>query len=558
MLTSMRRVFSGILVGLIIALLVISFAFFGIDSIFTARQGNTIATVGDSVVDSNRFYRAYQQNMNTLSQQFGQQITPDLAKRLGVDRQTLTDQIALASVEDIAKQLKLGISDEYIAKDLQRMVTSRSIDGSFDADAVRRLLMQMGLTEQTYFETERERLAGDQVVQALFSDMHTPKALEQIKAEYNNNARSLAYIALPLSEVDEISPADQETLANYFETVKTQYALPEYRQIGYVEITVPIAAAKAVVPEEEIRAKYDADPSLYPDMPNFQENTEGEQSAAESTPQPKPYEDVRDLIQAELAEDKARQQVITELEYALDDKVAGGMSLEEAAKEVGLTYLKTPLFDMRLGVKKGENTELTLPDSPNIINTVFNLLDEGQQPEIENLSDSGVAFLEVLKIEDARDQNLDEVEEDVQSAWQLMQRKEVLSQKADEVVKQLSDTQTSLNELAAENGYVIKQADGLTRLKGNGSEISANVLNQLFAHQEGDFFQASAEEGALRIIGKIGETVIASGENTEDFFAQNPIENDLSAIFLTSYQEDVGVSINQTRFEQLTSGGVAN
>ena len=91
MLDAMRRGVANILVKILLGLLIVAFALWGVPE-FVARnpwQSNAVATVGKKEISIDDFKRAYQEEMETIARRIGRTPTPEEAHLLGVVQRTL-------------------------------------------------------------------------------------------------------------------------------------------------------------------------------------------------------------------------------------------------------------------------------------------------------------------------------------------------------------------------------------------------------------------------------------------------------------------------------------
>ncbi len=606
----MRRTMSGFIAAIIIGLLVLSFAIFGIGDIFSNRQASTVASVGGKDVSTMEFIRRFNASTNQFSQQFGTQITRDQALAFGLDRQAVRDLLTEKSLASIAEDFTLGASDRYIAERLVEGGTLTRFDGRFDQASFQQALQMNGLTQKEYFRLERERLGGMQLIAAALNNIEPSKNFIDIETAYRLDSRSIEYITLPLEFVEEVADPDDQTLASYFATVASQYRLPEYRKIGFINIDLQTAMDKTIVSDTDAQQIYDnnkeafeteeareisearfdnkiaavlfkaainKDPAsaleefkdkitlLAGEKTSFGDDAERffdaqlnapsdileedgafiVQTLTKITPPTTPsFDDVKDDIIEQIKTERVRQQTMTQIFREIDDIVASGRDLEEAAQELDLDYEQTALFDQSLNIK-GSEERVKIPESPNAVTMSFQL-DIGDEADTIDLVDGGIAFIEVLEIEEERDRGLDEVKEEAASAWKLEQRIEDLQEKAETLLKSLSDESVTLTDIAGENGFIITTSPELTRISPAEGKVSRSAIAAAFGDAPGNYFVAPTPNGQERVIAKIGEHNKAQVALTIEQYGQDILSNMMAETIVQSYQNRKGTSINET------------
>src|SRR5499433_876929 len=126
----------------VVGFLVISFAIWGIGDIFRGFGRNAVATIGDTEISIEQFRQFYNERLQQLGRQLGRPITPDEARARGLDRQLLGQLIAETTLDEQARKLRLGISDEEIAQRIRSDPSFRGPTGQFDRTRFEQLIRQ--------------------------------------------------------------------------------------------------------------------------------------------------------------------------------------------------------------------------------------------------------------------------------------------------------------------------------------------------------------------------------------------------------------------------------
>ena len=121
MLDVFRRASKGWTAKILMGLLVLSFGIWGIADVFRGFTTGALATVGGRKISVDEAQRLYQQRLRYYSEQSGKAITPEEARKLGLDRLVLAELLRDAALDSEASNMKLAISDAQIA-DLRKWV----------------------------------------------------------------------------------------------------------------------------------------------------------------------------------------------------------------------------------------------------------------------------------------------------------------------------------------------------------------------------------------------------------------------------------------------------
>lgn len=255
MLDTLRRGANTLPAKLLLGLLVLSFGVWGVADVFRANGTRTIATVGDTSIDLTTFQRVYNQQVQTISRQIGQSISPDQAAAFGLPQYVLSLLESDAALADVAGDLGLGLSDDRLAE-IIASDPELQVGGTFDRDALVGYLRELGTTEARFVEERRVTELGAQVTDGLLGGLQAPEALVAIAARHDGEERSADVITLHPEPVASIADPPEDVLAAYFEEHKADYAAPEYRKLLLLSLLPEDLARPADVTDEQARAEY--------------------------------------------------------------------------------------------------------------------------------------------------------------------------------------------------------------------------------------------------------------------------------------------------------------
>ena len=240
----------------VVAFLVISFGIWGIGDIFRNGFGqSTVATVGRVDLGIDEFKRLYNDRLQQYSQQFGRTITPGVARAMGLEQQVLGQAISEIALDQRARQLRLGLPNDEILKEITSNPAFKGINGQFDEATFIERLRQRGYSEQRFlFELRREALR-EQITGAIASGP-APKVVAAIVDNYRNEERSIEFVQFDRSKLGDIPAPTAEELAAYFESHKFAFRAPEYREVELLTVSQSDIASTIEVSEADLKRAY--------------------------------------------------------------------------------------------------------------------------------------------------------------------------------------------------------------------------------------------------------------------------------------------------------------
>jgi peptidyl-prolyl cis-trans isomerase D len=249
--------------GTVMGLLALSFAIWGINDIFRGFGRSTLAKIGGTEIPIEQFRRVYNERLQQLGRQLGRPLAPEQAAALGLDRQVLREMVAEAGLDQRARQMRLGLSDADIVQQITASPVFRGPNGQFDRFRFEQALHDAGYSEQRFIAEQRRLLLRRQIVDALSGDLPVPKAWQQAINQFQNEERSIAYVALGPAQAGDIPQPTTEEFNKYFEAHKILFRAPEYRKIAIIQVTPAELGKSMEISEADIKAAFDQHRSRY-------------------------------------------------------------------------------------------------------------------------------------------------------------------------------------------------------------------------------------------------------------------------------------------------------
>ncbi len=252
-----------IVLSVIMGLLVISFAVWGIGDIFRGFGLSTVAKIGRTEIGIEQFRNYYTDRLQQFGRRLGRPLTPDQVRALGLDRQLLGQLVAETALDERVRELRLGLSDAEIASAITSDPNFRSIGGQFDRLRFEQTIRQAGFTEPRYVAEQRRILLRRQIVETLTGGLNPPTVALAAVDRYRNEQRSIEYAALGPAQAGNIGAPTPEALAKYFEERKILFRAPEYRKLVLVALSPADQTRWPAVSDADAKRVYDENRAGY-------------------------------------------------------------------------------------------------------------------------------------------------------------------------------------------------------------------------------------------------------------------------------------------------------
>jgi peptidyl-prolyl cis-trans isomerase D len=270
------------------------------------------------------------------------------------------------------------------------------------------------------------------------------------------------------------------------------------------------------------------------------------------------YESVAADIKKEIATERARAQV-AELHDKIEDERGGGASVEEAAKKLGLAAVTIDAVD-RSGRLPNGQLVANIPRGLDVVSQAFNS-DVGVDNDPIQFN-GGYVWYDVLGITPSRERNFDEVKDQVEARWREDQIASRLRTKATDMVQKL-DQGGKLADEAAAAGLKLETANGFRR-DASLPGLPASAVTAAFRTAKDGAGQASGAGGSEWIVYRVTDITVPPVDMASDDIKklkdtlQRGLTDEQVAQYVTKIESDIGTTINQAAFAQVTGANTNN
>lgn len=259
MLSTLRNQAGGLWAKLLLAFLILTFAVWGIEDILQNRSNSAaVAEVGSETITQPQLARAAEHELEAMRRVMGGNVSPELARSLGIHSQALNKMINSRLLVLEARRVGLRPSDEDVAANIRSNPSFQGENGRFNKEHFQALLRNAHISEMAYVDDIR-RSIGDDILTHTIETSATPLVMQTaVETLYalRNEARTADLLILPLSAVAEPAKPDDTTLTEYYKAHQRDYVATETRILSYITLNRDELSQKQTVTTEAIEAAY--------------------------------------------------------------------------------------------------------------------------------------------------------------------------------------------------------------------------------------------------------------------------------------------------------------
>lgn len=384
MLQAINDRIKGWLGALVIVMITIPFAFWGIESYLGTGNKQFAAVVNGEEIPVFQFENAYSGQLARLNQQFGSQLpfSNEHIKALVLDQ--LIDALVL---EETSYAAGYRVSDQNLK---QKIATIFTRDGVFDRDYFENVVASNGMTISQYEARLRNELRVVQKQNAIVASAILPDAqVEQLTA-LQQQERDIRWIKFTIDTQSEDIVITDQDIDDFYNANIDRFLTPERVAVEYVELTNDDMADSITVDEEKLATMYDD---------------------YTRTVLQKEERKARHILLKTDSSEEHSESVVTEKIQELQQRLEGGEAFEDLARQYSddpgsseqggdLGWVATgdmvkPFEEALFILNKGEVSD--------IVETQFGLhlirLDDIRTPQVESFADKRDEFEQELKQE---------------------------------------------------------------------------------------------------------------------------------------------------------------
>ena len=260
MLGAIRNKSKGWVAYLIVGLITIPFALFGIQDYASRSANNSIATVNGEDIDINIYYQELNSQQRNLQQQLGAAYTQEIDNVL---KQTLIDSLINEKlVENYADSLDIVTLDDEVRSVIE-MNQAFLVDGVFSQDRYTQLLRLNSYSPAGYELAQSKALNREQIKINLNGSAFMSSAQTEQLNDLASQQRDVSYIAIQTENFEDEVSVTQSQISDYFNDNRSSFVEGRKVKVDFVELTLDAMEEPESPSAEDLQNLYDENEELY-------------------------------------------------------------------------------------------------------------------------------------------------------------------------------------------------------------------------------------------------------------------------------------------------------
>ncbi len=246
------------MVAILVGLLVVAFAVWGVNDVFSPNARDAVVSVGSKDVSRQDFETQFSRELRSLARERGEGLSNEEAYRQGLHNQILSRMVTDAVISLDADELGIGVNRRDARDSVKEVeLFQNELTGEFSESKLNEILAQNQITRKQFERDTLRDLRRRQTVPAIIGGIEAPA---QFAANYYNfitEQRRATILEINEKAVNTIPEPDDATLKAYIEANAASYLAPEYRSVIMIRLEPSDFAEDLAVTEEELKDAFD-------------------------------------------------------------------------------------------------------------------------------------------------------------------------------------------------------------------------------------------------------------------------------------------------------------
>ena len=234
MLDFVRNLVSSIFGKFLLAIMVLSFALWGVGDILSSGNSQLAAKIGNEKITLDEFYNEFQKTVRNYNQSTQSNLTLKEAYKLNLHAILINELVYSKMINSYAKNKNIILSNEslkLVIKDLPQFKNSK---GNFSETLYRNYIINNFPSEELFLTQLENIIYQDIIFENFNANNYINKNIIDALFKYETESRSISYIIFNKDEIKV--KTDSSLIKNFYEDNKNNYLVNEKILIDYIEI----------------------------------------------------------------------------------------------------------------------------------------------------------------------------------------------------------------------------------------------------------------------------------------------------------------------------------
>ena len=254
MLTQMRENVGSWIIKLLLGAIVVVFVLWGVGPDQKSPNA-TVATVDGVPIGYVDFSRTYQNLMENIRRQFGDNVNEEMLNSLNLKEQAINQLVDRRVILNAAEKMGFEVTDEELSASIAAIPAFQSASG-FNTQAYQAVLNRLGLTPETFEASQREDLLIQKMTEFIAHSVNVSDAEATAWYQWQNATVDIEYLRVDPKTYKDLPVSDEEA-RTYFEAHQNRYETAPQIKSRYLVFRPADYKSRIQVSDEDVKTYYE-------------------------------------------------------------------------------------------------------------------------------------------------------------------------------------------------------------------------------------------------------------------------------------------------------------
>lgn len=243
-------------VQIVLVLIILPFAFFGLESYQSSGESAAPATVNGKKISQQEFEIALRQQQDRMRQMLGANFDPAMFETDEMKQAVLDNLVAQRLLIERAEAVGLTVTDEQVAQVIGGIDAFKE-GGKFDQARYASALASQNMSSSMFEARVKDDLVGQQLREAYVQNGYASHAVANNIISINEQQRMVSVAHVSVQSFVAQASVEEAAIKTYYDQNQKEFQLPEQARVEYVKFAINDLMSKSDVKSEDARKYYD-------------------------------------------------------------------------------------------------------------------------------------------------------------------------------------------------------------------------------------------------------------------------------------------------------------
>lgn len=264
MLQSIRDRAQGLIAGIILLLVMIPFAFWGVQRFAEGGANVVVAEIDGAEVELDEYQRTLTELRQQAQRMLGEDFDPDEWNQASTRQAVLDRLVEERLLLQTAERSGMRIGDWQLAQNIQSMQAfADPVSGQFTSGAYEQRLRLAGMSATGFEQQMRRDLTMQQLQYGVGNSAFVTEAEASRVERLLQQRRDIGFATIAAAPYRTSITVSDEEIQSYYDANQSLFQIPEKVELEYLELNAELLQAEATVDEESLRAFFERNAGNY-------------------------------------------------------------------------------------------------------------------------------------------------------------------------------------------------------------------------------------------------------------------------------------------------------